>query len=87
MGASQLNNEQVMSSPENPFGAKPSTAAAAIYVQSPPLVEVMCEQLEYLVMHAAQGCTPACLDCARLEQVKNCLLEPFTSKRESLATQ
>jgi hypothetical protein len=51
------------------------------YVDSAPLAEVMFDQLEYLVAHSAGrapgACPPECVDCARLQQVKDWLLLPF----------
>jgi hypothetical protein len=45
----------------------------------------MFDQLEYLLAHAAeratgsQHCAPECMDCGRLQQVRNWLLMPFHS--------
>jgi len=53
------------------------------YVEPAPLTEVMFDQLEYLVGHGARrapgDCSPGCVDCGRLQQVKNWLLLPFHS--------
>ena len=46
-----------------------------------PLVEVMLEQLKYLIAHAAGNCPPGCEDCARFAQVKEILLQPFQSQK------
>ena len=43
-----------------------------------PTIEVMQEQIEYLLMHASPACVPECPECFRLEQVKHYLLTPFT---------
>ena len=40
-------------------------------------VDVMWEQMEFLVAHAGEACKPGCPECNRLEQVKRCLLQPF----------
>lgn len=42
-----------------------------------PVVDVLYDQLAYLVAHADGVCPPGCPDCARLEQVKIWLLLPF----------
>ena len=47
--------------------------------EAAPMVDVLFDQLEYLVSHARQGCLSGCPDCARLEQVKKLLLIPFDS--------
>ena len=52
------------------------------YVESPQLIDVMFDQLEYLVAHKSSKCSPGCSDCQRLEQVKNWLLAPFRSALE-----
>jgi hypothetical protein len=49
------------------------------FIEPAPLIEVLFDQLEYLVTHAGQGCLPGCPDCARLEQVQKLLLMPFDS--------
>ena len=41
--------------------------------------DVMCEQLEYLIGHSDGDCPPDCIDCDRLQQVRNLLLLPFRS--------
>jgi hypothetical protein len=65
-----------------------SQAAASqskCYIATSPMSEVMFDQLEYLLAHSAeraklgQQCTPECMDCGRLQQVKNWLLMPFHS--------
>ena len=47
-----------------------------IYLDATPLIDVLLEQLEYLMTHADR-CRPDCPDCRRLAQVKRCLLKPF----------
>jgi len=50
-----------------------------IYLAETALLDVLLEQLEYLVAHD-DGCAPGCPDCRRLAQVKRCLLQPFLEK-------
>jgi|KBSSwiStaDraftv2_1062776.scaffolds.fasta_scaffold1924494_1 hypothetical protein len=50
------------------------------YTEPAPLVDVMFEQLEYLVAHRDGDCVPGCADCARLAQVQTCLLGPFQER-------
>jgi hypothetical protein len=57
--------------------SKPSASRGNCYVASAPLPDVMFDQLEYLLAHRGRDCTPDCLDCGRLRQVKNWLLLPF----------
>lgn len=47
------------------------------YVSAAPLLAVMEEQISYLVSHGGGDCPPGCVDCARLEEAKRCLLRPF----------
>ena len=63
--------------PSSPIdrGAGPSKP----FIEPAPLVDVLFDQLEYLVSHARQGCLSGCPDCTRLEQVKKLLLMPFDS--------
>jgi hypothetical protein len=65
-------------------GASPGGARAAsdrrkpgCYVTLRPLLEVMEDQIRYLIDHAGKQCLPGCADCARLEEAKRCLLRPF----------
>ena len=67
---------------------RPSAASAPVsipkvcYVGSASLIDAMFDQLEYLVAHVSTKCSPGCLECERLEQVKNWLLAPFRSAPE-----
>ncbi len=65
------------------FGTEISFAPTAdrkpIYLDETPMLDVLVEQLEYLVAHE-DGCKPDCPDCRRLAQVKQCLLQPFREK-------
>jgi len=47
------------------------------YTGSAHLIDVMFDQLEYLIAHSRRNCPPGCRDCERLEQVSNWLLTPF----------
>jgi len=64
--------------------ASPGGAGAAsrhrtigCYVARAPLLEVMEDQVHYLISHGGKNCLPGCADCARLEEAKRCLLRPF----------
>jgi hypothetical protein len=62
-----------------------AASRAGCYLATSPMGDVMFDQLEYLLAHAAerasrgQHCAPECMDCGRLQQVKNWLLMPFHS--------
>ena len=56
-----------------------ASAPKPIYLAETPVLDVMIEQLEYLVAHGGR-CMPYCPDCRRLEQLKRCLLQPFTER-------
>ena len=47
------------------------------YIAPASLVEVMFDQLVWLLEHASASCPAECPHCARLEKVKNLLLVPF----------
>ena len=49
----------------------------AHYVDPAPLMDVMLDQLEYLVAHKSAECRPGCPACERLEQVEGWLMLPF----------
>ena len=52
-------------------------AVSGCYLSSPPLEEVLFEQLHYLVSHASHECPRGCAICHRLSRVLGPLLEPF----------
>ena len=64
---------------------QPSIATPAVLgrnvlnLKAAPLIDVMYEQLEYLIGHSDGDCPPDCIDCNRLQQVRNLLLLPFRS--------
>ena len=66
-----------------PSIATPATPAViegnVRYLTAAPLTDVMYEQLEYLIGHSGGNCPPDCIDCGRLQQVRNWLLLPFRS--------
>ena len=55
------------------------------YIEPASLVDVMFDQLAWLLEHASASCAPECPHCARLEQVKNLLLVPFQVQTVPLA--
>ena len=51
------------------------------------LIDVLFDQLEYLVSHTGEECPVGCPDCKRFEQVKKLLLVPFESASTPVAPQ
>jgi hypothetical protein len=47
------------------------------YIEAAPAMNVMFDQLEYLLAHEAQGCPAGCRDCIRLREIEGWLLQPF----------
>ena len=47
------------------------------FVEPAPKVDVMFDQLEYLLAHRSRGCSEGCVDCARLKEIEGWLLQPF----------
>ena len=57
-----------------------------IYVEPAPAIDVMFDQLEYLVAHESDdGCPRGCQECERLRQVQGWLLQPFRGRDNSQA--
>ena len=52
-----------------------------------PLIDMLFDQLEYLVSHTGKECPVGCPDCKRFEQVKKLLLVPFESASTPVAPQ
>lgn len=61
---------------ENLEGLPPSPQGNAA-PESVPLVDVLFDQLQFLVAHGSLQCPEGCPECVRLEQVKGWLLLPF----------
>ncbi len=55
------------------------------YVDRPPLIDVMIEQIEYLLTHSREGCPTECTDCARLANVEKWLLLPFSPAAKAMS--
>jgi hypothetical protein len=51
----------------------------ASFIAPAPLIDVLFDQLEYLVSHTEEECPAGCPDCKRFEQIKKLLLVPFES--------
>ena len=54
------------------------------YIEPASPVEVMFDQLAWLLEHTSESCSPECPHCARLEKVKDLLLVPFQVQTEPL---
>lgn len=68
----------ISSSPDRDDADCRAVKSGSCYVDPPPSVmEVMREQMEFLVAHVGPACHRSCAECARLEQVKRYLLRPF----------
>jgi hypothetical protein len=77
--AGKMNTERPIGNAKIPAGVAVETAqmAKSCYVASAPMVDVLFDQLQYLVTHSGRDCPPECLECGRLERVKHWLLLPF----------
>ena len=65
---------------DQPDIAKPAAVERNIHnLKTAPPIDVLYEQLKYLIGHSAGNCPPDCIDCRRLQQVTNWLLLPFCS--------
>ena len=71
--------DSIFSSPNPAPRAAAAVQPGRCYVgPAASTIDVMWEQMEFLVAHAGKACKPACPQCRRLEQVKRCLLQPFS---------
>jgi hypothetical protein len=65
---------------DGPSIATPAVIERNVHnLKAAPLIDVMFDQLEYLIAHSDGACPPDCIDCDRLRQVRNLLLLPFRS--------
>jgi len=51
------------------------------YLEPAPKIDVMFDQLEYLLGHQDDECPAGCRECVRLKQVEDSLLQPFRAPR------
>jgi len=67
---SELGNQTSVAS-------QPAPGHRVSYIEAAPTMNVMFDQLEYLLGHNNQGCQVGCQDCIRLREVEGWLLQPF----------
>jgi hypothetical protein len=72
---------------KRPTRASHSRTEPGRHIASPPVADVMLDQLQWLAAHAVRGCPCGCADCARLAQVKDLLLLPFLSEGPQVTPQ
>jgi hypothetical protein len=75
-----MDPDRSMSNASIDAGAARQGAGNVCYIKSAPQIDVMLEQLEYLLAHKRHRCPAGCVDCARLNQVRNWLLLPFRAR-------
>jgi len=77
-----MDSDRPMSSPsKEPRAARHGAGARKVcYIESAPQIDVLLEQLDYLLAHQRKSCPTGCVDCTRLNQVRNWLLLPFRVK-------
>jgi hypothetical protein len=54
-----------------------TVGSGSCYIEAAPLIDVLFEQLGYLLTHSSETCSAGCVDCARLDHVRRWLLSPF----------
>jgi len=64
-----------------------NTEPRAPFIAPALLIDVLFDQLEYLVSHAGGECPAGCPDCKRFKQIKKLLLVPFESVSRAVAPQ
>ena len=74
-GVLKMADYLVVPSPPDDWNNQPRPS----FIAPAPLIDVLFEQLEYLVSHTGEECPVGCPDCKRFEQVKKLLLVPFAS--------
>jgi len=73
----------VAPSPPEEWNSKPR----ASFIAPASLIDVLFDQLEYLVSHTGVECSAGCPDCKRFKQIKKLLLVPFESVSMPVAPQ
>jgi hypothetical protein len=63
----------VAPSPPEDWNTEPRVS----FIAPAPLIDVLFDQLEYLISHTGGECPVECPDCKRFKQIKKLLLVPF----------
>ncbi len=75
-----MDSDRLPSTPENQaIGLNSVVERRVCYVEPASAVDVMLDQLQYLLGHDGRTCPIGCNDCVRLKQVERWLLQPFRS--------
>jgi len=84
--AGEMNTDRQIGNAKSPAAVvnQPAASQHSCYVASAAVVDVLFDQLEYLVAHSGRDCPSDCTECSRLERVQHWLLLPF-SRSETAA--
>ena len=74
-----MHSDPLISEPANQtfVASEAAPGHRVCYIEAAPTMNVMFDQLEYLLGHESQGCPAGCQDCIRLREVEGWLLQPF----------
>jgi hypothetical protein len=72
------SNRSISKAPRRTRAAKKATSGHRVfYIDPARKIDVMFDQLRYLVEHQRSDCPRGCQDCTRLRQIEDRLLQPF----------
>ena len=80
-----MNTDRQIGNAKTPAAVvnQPAASQHSCYVASARVVDVLFDQLEYLVAHTGRDCPSDCIECGRLERVQHWLLLPFRNSAEA----
>ena len=80
-----MNTDRQIGNANSPAAVvnQPAASQHSCYVASARVVDVLFDQLEYLVAHTGRDCPSDCIECGRLERVQHWLLLPFRNSAEA----
>jgi hypothetical protein len=74
-----MHSDPLISKPANQtvVAGEAGPSHRVCYIEAAPTMNVMFDQLEYLLAHESRGCPAGCQDCIRLREIEGWLLQPF----------
>jgi hypothetical protein len=80
-----MNTDRQIGNAKTPAAVanQPAASQHSCYVAPAEVVDVLFDQLEYLIAHSGRDCPSDCIECSRLERVQHWLLLPFRHSAEA----
>jgi hypothetical protein len=74
---SRMQSDPLISELADEMSNEAGSDRQGCYIEPASTIDVMFEQLEYLLAHESEECPAGCRDCTRLQEIEGWLLQPF----------